>query len=212
MIGRESAASPGPDSREVLGVVLAGGKSVRLGRDKVAEVFLGQNMLARTVNLLFRVVGQVVVSGRDPSPFGISVPWLPDAVTGKGPAGGVLTVLEAFGRPILAVSCDLPFLREKTLADLLAARDRRPAKALMTAYRRIDTGYMESLVAVYEPAGAPLLRRAIETGSNRLFSVFTEDLRHHLDYDPDDSVAARPFFNVNSPRDLALAREMERIS
>jgi molybdopterin-guanine dinucleotide biosynthesis protein A len=193
-------------------VVLAGGKSVRLGRDKAAEVFSGQNMLARTVGLLARVVSKVVVSGRDPCPLGIFLPWLADEVAGKGPAGGVLTVLAAFGRPVLAVSCDLPFLREDTLVDLLAARNRRPPGTLMTTYRRADTGYLESLVAVYEPAGATLLRRAMENGINRLSAVFTEDLRHHLDYDPDDPHAARPFFNVNLPRDLLRAREMERVS
>ncbi|MFZ5813015.1 MAG: molybdenum cofactor guanylyltransferase [Thermodesulfobacteriota bacterium] len=199
-----------PDA--ILGVVLAGGKSVRLGRDKAAEIFSGQNLLGRTVGLLSRVVPEVVVSGRDPSVLGIDVPWLPDAVSGKGPAGGILTVLEAYGRPILAVSCDLPFLCEHTLKRLLNAREKRRPNDLLTAYRRTDSGYIESLVAVYEPAGAPLLRQAIEAGVNRLFSVFTENLRHHLDYDPDDALAAKPFFNINFPRDLVRAREMEWVS
>ncbi len=196
----------------VLGVVLAGGKSTRLGRDKVVEVVGGKSLLAATVELVADVAGEVVVSGRNPAPLGIHVPWLPDAVSGTGPAGGVLTALLAFGRPVLAVSCDLPFLRRDTLTALLAARLRRPGTALMTTYRRTDTGYVESLVAVYEPAGAPVLQRAMDGGMYRLSAAFPAAIRHHLDYDPADSDAAKPFFNINFPRDLDLAREMEQAS
>ncbi|MEF3696480.1 molybdenum cofactor guanylyltransferase [Desulfolutivibrio sp.] len=211
MTANPSPAAP-PTLDTVLGVVLAGGGSTRLGRDKAAEVIGGRSLLAATVELLVRVVGEAAVSGRDPAPFGVAVPWLPDAVTGTGPAGGILTALEAYGRPILAVSCDLPFLRQDTLTNLLEARRRRPATALMTTYRRTDTGYVESLVAVYEPAGAPILRRAVESGLYRLSAVFPETIRHHLDYDPADPLAAKPFFNINYPRDLELAREMELVS
>jgi molybdopterin-guanine dinucleotide biosynthesis protein A len=197
------------NSGRVLGVVLAGGKSVRLGRDKAAEIFSGQNLLGRTVGLLSQVASEVVVSGRDPAALGVDVPWFPDAVSGKGPAGGILTALESYGRPILAVSCDLPFLDEQTLRRLLHARKQRHPDVLLTTYRRTDSGFIESLVAVYEPGGAPLLRRAIAAGVNRLFSVFTENLRLHLDYDPSDAITAKPFFNVNYPRDLVRARELE---
>jgi len=207
-----SRAASAPGASDVLGVVLVGGKSTRLGRDKAVEVVGGKSLLAATVALVSDVVGEVVVSGRDPAPLGVNAPWLPDAVAGKGPAGGILTALETFRRPVLAVSCDLPFLRRETLTNLLEARNRRPDAALLTTYRRTDTGYVESLVAVYEPAGAPHLRQAIEKGVNRLSAVFHEGLRHHLDYDPGDALAARPFFNVNYPRDLELARKMERVS
>ena len=201
-----------PEASEVVGLVLAGGKSTRLGRDKAGEVVGGKSLLAAAVELLSGVVGEVVVSGRDPAPLGVQAPWLPDAVARKGPAGGILTALEAYGRPVLAVSCDLPFLRRETLTALLAARKYRPDTALLTTYRRTDTGYVESLVAIYEAAGAPLLRRSIENGVYRLSAAFPEALRHHLDYDPGDPQAARPFFNINYPRDLELAREMERVS
>ncbi|KUG27716.1 molybdopterin-guanine dinucleotide biosynthesis protein moba [hydrocarbon metagenome] len=201
-----------PPADRIVGVVLAGGKSTRLGRDKVVEVVGGKSLLAATVELVAGVTGEVVVSGRDPAPLGVAVPWLPDAVSGTGPAGGILTALTALGRPVLAVSCDLPFLRRDTLTALLAARQGRPAAALMTTYRRTDTGYVESLVAVYEPAGAPILKRAVAEGLYRLSAVFPEAIRHHLDYDPADPEAAKPFFNINYPRDLDLAREMEQAS
>ncbi|MEA4856183.1 molybdenum cofactor guanylyltransferase [Solidesulfovibrio sp.] len=192
-----------------LGVILAGGKSSRMGRDKAWLSFFGQPLLCRVAAVVRNVVGELWVSGRDPSAFGIDAPWLPDATPGLGPAGGILTVLEAVGRSCLVVSCDLPFLDEATLSRLVAAWRGRPGGALMTTFRIVETGYVESLVAVYDPAGLPLLRESLGRGERRLSGIFPEALRCHIDYSRADTDTARPFFNVNSPPDLVLARGME---
>lgn len=198
-----------PGGTAPVGVILAGGRSSRMGRDKAWLTFFGQPMLCRVAAVVRNVTGELFVSGRDPAAFGIDAPWLPDVLAGQGPAAGVLTVLEALGRSCLVVSCDLPFLDETTLGRLVAAWRARPAGALMTTYRLIDTGYVESLVAVYDPEGAPRLRAALARGQRRLSAIFPEDLRWHIDYDRSDLAVARAFFNVNSPPDLVLARGME---
>ena len=192
-----------------LGVILAGGKSSRMGRDKAWLSFFGQPMLTRVAEVVRNVCGELCVSGRDPSEFGIAAPWHPDATPGLGPAGGVLTVLDATSRSCLVVSCDLPFLDEPTLERLVAAWRARPAAALMTTYRIVETGYVESLVAIYDPAGRERLRQNLVQGQRRLSAIFPEDVRCHIHYSRDAPGAARPFFNVNSPPDLTLARNME---
>jgi molybdenum cofactor guanylyltransferase len=193
----------------LLGVVLAGGKSSRMGRDKAWLTFFGQPMLCRVAEIVSRVTGELLISGRDPAAFGINAPWLPDETLDVGPAGGVLTVLAATGRPCLVVSCDLPFLTESTLELLLAAWKHRPASALMTTFRIVETGYIESLVAVYDPQGVPLLQQCLERGERRLSAIFPENVRCHIDYSKADGAMARAFFNVNSPPDLLRARDME---
>jgi molybdopterin-guanine dinucleotide biosynthesis protein A len=193
----------------LLGVVLAGGKSSRMGRDKAWLTFFGQPMLCRVAEVVSQVTGDLLISGRDPVEFGIRAPWLPDLTPDLGPAGGVLTVLEATGRPCLVVSCDLPFLTEATLLRLLAAWTNRPATALMTTFRIIESGYIESLVAVYDPQGVALLRQCLARGERRLSAIFPENARCHIDYSRMDGATARAFFNVNSPPDLLRARGME---
>ena len=198
------------DSGETpLGVVLAGGKSSRMGRDKARLTFFGQPLLCRAVEVLAQVTGEVLVSGRDPAPFGLKAPWLPDDPPELGPAGGVLTVLDAVRRSCLVVSCDLPFLDASILSRLVAAWRRRPAGAVMTTFRMVETGFMEPLVAVYDPPGIGLLRRNLAMGQRRLSVVFPENLRWHVDYSKKDRTVARAFFNVNSQPDLILARGME---
>lgn len=198
-----------PGGETPLGVLLAGGKSSRMGRDKAWLSFFGQPLLCRVAAVVENVVGELWVSGRDPAVFGLHAPWLPDVLPDQGPAGGVLTLLEATGRPCLAVSCDLPFLDEPTLERLLAAWRDRSAGTLMTTYRIVETGFVESMVAVYDAAGAARLRAHLTAGQRRLSAIFPESLRCHVDYSKDDPAVARAFFNVNSPPDLVLARGME---
>ncbi|MYL83991.1 NTP transferase domain-containing protein [Desulfovibrio aerotolerans] len=198
-----------PAGATPLGVILAGGKSSRMGRDKAWLTFFGQPLFCRVADTLAAVTGEVLVSGRDPLPFDLCLPWLPDATPGNGPAGGVLTVLAATGRPCLIVSCDLPFLEEAVLKRLITAWQTRPPEALMTTYRIIESGYVESLVAIYDPEGIPVLQRNLAQGQRRLSAIFPEEMRCHVDYSRADPAVARAFFNVNSPPDLIRARGME---
>lgn len=189
-----------------VGVVLAGGRSSRLGYDKVTLRFGGKSLLQRAVAVLGQVTGPVVVCGRDPSPCQVTAPWLPDAIRGVGPAGGVLTALERLGVACLVISCDLPFLDATTLHRLVAAWRRRPAHARLTTYRIVENGYIESLTAVYEPAGASRIRHGLISGENRLSAIFPETVRHHVDYSRNDPAKVRIFCNINTPEELHRAR------
>lgn len=188
------------------GVVLAGGKSTRLGRDKAFVAWRGDDLLGQAVRRLQAVLPEVWVVGRDPAAHALDVPWLLDQVPGLGPAGGVLTVLKSLGRSCLVTSCDLPLLTEEILASLLAAWRKRPSDRVMTTFLQTETGYIESLVAVYEPEAAEIIENALARGVRKLSAIFTPQLRHHIPYSKDD---AMPFFNVNFPADLAVLRTLE---
>jgi len=183
-----------------MAVILAGGKSRRLGRDKAAVVLDGLPMLARVVRLAGTFCPGVAVSGRDPAPLVEGVPWFLDETGGVGPLGGIVTALERFNTSCLVLSCDLPLLDAATLETLLAAWRSRPGHAVMTTFQQIETGFIEALVAVYEPQAATLLRRANEEGCRKLSRAIPAALRHVVMYSTAD---ARPFFNVNTPADLA---------
>ncbi len=188
------------------GVVLAGGKSTRLGRDKAFVAWRGDDLLGQAVRRLQAFLPEVRVVGRDPAAHGLDVPWLLDDVPGLGPAGGVLTALRALGRPCLVTSCDLPLLTDEILSVLLAAWARRPAERLVTTFLQVETGYIEALVSVYEPGAAAVIEAALAGGTRKLSAIFTPALRHHIPYSRDD---AMPFFNVNFPADLAVLRALE---
>lgn len=209
------------DRGPVAGVVLAGGLSRRMGRDKALERLAGPppvgaaedmtgghdgSMLSRIHSLVRSLVPVCFVSCREDTPRqGYDCVF--DAVQGAGPTAGLQAALrraESMGyTAVLALSCDLPFMDAPTLRQLLAARTAAPATCLVTAYRERHTGRVESLVAVYEVGALPYFDGALVQGQRRLSSVIPQELQCLLDYGPEE---AGPFFNCNSPEDLAQAR------
>lgn len=188
------------------GIVLAGGKSSRLGHDKTRIVFSGVSLLSRAVDLLKRHCDGVHVVGRLPEDHGLNVPSFLDTVPGCGPAGGVATALRRLGRSCLVLSCDLPLMDDQTLRSLKAGWREKPDTALMTTFQQADTGYIEALVSVYEPGALPLLERAFEQRLYQLNRILSGPMRHHIPYSRSE---ATPFFNVNHPADLSMLRHLE---
>lgn len=183
------------------GAVLAGGLSSRLGMDK-ASLSLdvrGKDFLANAVGLLTAFCGKVLVIGRGDERFDS----VPDAFGRCGPLGGIATALATGKGACLVLSCDMPFMRADVIERLVAARRSRPEGTLATLYRQRDTGHAESLVAVYEQGALPHLERCLAERRLRVSTAIPADRMLFLDYGFEDSL---PFFNVNYPADLLLAR------
>lgn len=189
----------------MIGAVLAGGRSTRLGRDKTRLRLPGdgRDMLARTADLLAACTGEVLVSCRaDAVPPDLPYRAVPDCEEGLGPFGGVWSLLRAVREPVLVLSCDLPFMDAATLRRLIKARDARPADALMTTYQQAETGYIEALTAIYEPGCLPFFEAARVPGIRQINLVIPEARQARIVYTRSE---ARPFFNINFPADLERA-------
>lgn len=119
----------------MIGVVLAGGRSTRLGQDKVRLRLpaTGGTMLARTAisSPRARTAWSSRCRAPDAGEETLALPGIrsiPDAKPGLGPLGGVWSALRELRQPILVLSCDLPFMDVPTLRRLIDARGARPPK------------------------------------------------------------------------------------
>lgn len=191
--------------REIYGVVLAGGRSKRLGRDKALLDVAGQTLLSRTATLVSCITQKTYISGRDPKPLGIDLPWFPDAKEGCGPIGGIIAALKTLKAPCLCVSCDLPLLGEGLLNRLVCASSVAPPNTAMTTFQHEETKYIESMIAVYEPEAVELLEDALANECYKLSAAVPEERRMHLSFTEEEAMA---FFNINYPADLALLKKM----
>src|SRR3990170_8724685 len=137
-----STSSFGP----LFGLVLAGGASTRMQRDKAAIEYHGQSQLQWTFHLLSRVCAATFVSVRPDQreePTRAHLPQIIDRQPGIGPLAGICAALLAHPKAAwLVVACDLPFLDERTLRHLIEHRD--PGK-LATAYRSSHDSLPEPL-------------------------------------------------------------------
>lgn len=146
------------------GLVLAGGRSVRMGRDKGAMVWHGTEQRIYAADLLSHLCEKVYISCRagQEEELGGSYPLLVDNVEGSGPIVALLTAFEHRADVAwLVLACDLPLITGSTLAFLAENRDER---LLATTYKSSFDGLPEPLVAIWEPAAAPILRQHLADG------------------------------------------------
>lgn len=136
----------------LFGLVLAGGRSTRMKRDKAALAYHGATQLERAWELLTPWTAERFVSVRaDQSADALRAryPQIHDALPDAGPAAGILAALESRpGAAWLVLACDLPFLGRDTLTHLVARRD--PTR-VATAFRSAHDGLPEPLCAIWEP-------------------------------------------------------------
>jgi len=99
----------------MIGVVLAGGASKRMGQDKALVEVAGRPMISWVIDALGAVTDQVLVSGR-PGGWG-GHPGLPDSEGVAGPLAGLVAGIQ-LGQPVLLVATDQPWVRTATLAKL----------------------------------------------------------------------------------------------
>lgn len=186
-------------------VILAGGRSRRMGRDKAVLPVGGVPMIVRLVEALRPCCGEVLVVANDPAPFaGLPVRVVPDAFPGLGPLAGLHAGLLASGDDLnFVLACDLPFASPALAAHMAARAERAQADAAVP----LSGGRPEPLHAVYRRRSAPVAEGLLAAaalsmsgflGRIRVCWVGEEEVRAFGEPE-------RIFFNVNRPADLARA-------
>jgi molybdopterin-guanine dinucleotide biosynthesis protein A len=182
-----------------IGIVLAGGASTRMGRDKARIELGGETLAEGAARRLTAVCPEVALAdaGRGLLPGLLSISDGP----GRGPAAGLLGAALRFpGRPLLALACDLPRVPVALLAELAL-----PGEGVDWAVPRRERG-IEPLCALWGPRALDRLAERVERGLHALWSLAEEggltarwlegDLLASFG-DPEEM-----FLNVNTPEDL----------
>ena len=183
------------------GLILAGGASSRMRRDKAALEYQGRLQLDRIFELAQRHVAKVFVSVRadqQSESTRAQKAMIVDCVAGEGPIVGIRSAfMEIPSAAWLVLACDLPFLSDAALEHLMRARD--PA-VYATAYRSAHDDLPEPLCAIWEPSAAAALAAAQAAGRGcpRKFLI-----NHRVKLiAPLDK---RALDNVNTPEEYAQA-------
>lgn len=202
-------------SGAVAGLVLAGGRSTRMGGDDKALLTLaGRRLVDHVASRLSPQVGRLAISANgDPGRFGLpGVAVLPDTIPGGlGPLAGVLAGLEwAATLPgvtgLVTVATDTPFLPLDLVERLSAARSGEGSLVVAESGGRIHP-----VDALWPLAAAPDLRRFLEAGETYRAMRFIETSGYSsVSFGPValPGGAVDPFFNVNTREDLAVASRL----
>jgi molybdenum cofactor guanylyltransferase len=187
----------------VNGLLLAGGASQRMQRDKAALLYRGRTQLERSFELLGRHVSRAYLSVRREQaeePTRRGRPQIIDSVAGGGPIVGIRSALATHADCAwLVIACDLPFLSDATLKYLLEHRD---PMAPATAYRSSHDGLPEPLCAIYEPASHALLEAYAGADGRCPRKFLIKNNARVL-----EPIDARALDNINTPQEYAAALE-----
>jgi molybdopterin-guanine dinucleotide biosynthesis protein A len=183
------------------GLLLAGGRSTRMQRDKATLEYDGRPQLERAMALLAPLVGRAFVSVRPDQLQDrprAAYPCIADLEPGLGPIAGIHAALATYPDSAwLVIACDLPYLGATTIESLIAQRDPR---RIATAFRSSTDRQPEPLCAIYEPAALGAIEGWIAAGQRcpRAFLAQADVLLL-------DAADPHALDNVNTPADYAAA-------
>ncbi|HZX61151.1 MAG TPA: molybdenum cofactor guanylyltransferase [Candidatus Methylomirabilis sp.] len=189
------------------GVILAGGKSTRMGCNKAVLEIGGRPLIDRLVHGLQGIFPEVVIVANTPGLYDhLGVPVVPDLIPDKGSLGGIYTATATARHPwAFVMACDMPFFNPVLIRYLTTLIEGWDA---VVPY----TDDWEPLYALYAKTCLPQMERLIHSGDLKIARFFPhvrvrqvgrEELKP---YDPHE----RSLFNMNTPEELARAEEWWR--
>ncbi len=197
------------DRRRATGIVLAGGRSVRMGEDKANLELSEQTLLSRVVQTVSLVCPEVIIAGGEQSladGFAPDVRWVSDPRGSVGPLAGVTAgLLAARHDACLIVACDMPFLNPALLSHLV------DCLGTFDAVVPISQGVSQYLHAAYSRSAAPAAQALLRLQARSVHELVVRLQVLHLSeehcarFDP----TGLSCFNTNTPADLNLALKLE---
>jgi molybdopterin-guanine dinucleotide biosynthesis protein A len=188
-------------SSHILGVVLAGGRSRRMGRDKASLPWSGTTLVHRAVDVLSENCSEVVIAG----PEELARPGLEtvtDRYPGCGPLAGLHSGLErAAGRPIFALACDMPFVDAKLVCHLMALADGGGG-----AWVASGEGGTQPLCGIYAASGRRVAERRLQEGRLSVLGFFAAVAGVAVPITAElDVYRPELLLNINRPKQLRRA-------
>ncbi len=190
-------------------IILAGGKGIRLKRDKTALIIHGKpilNLIIAKLNCLnFREI--ILIYGTDPKLFPLPVRMVGDLIPGSGVLGGIFTGLTCSGTDLnFFIACDMPFPQVNLMKYILQLAGSKNYDCVVPA----DGGYREPLFAVYRKTCLPVIKEQLEGKNLRIAPIFYRLKTREVSGTELDQLDPRrlSFFNINTPDDLQKAEEI----
>jgi molybdenum cofactor guanylyltransferase len=191
---------------QVTGVILAGGQSRRMGRDKAFLPFGKGLLIERVIEVVQQVTANVILITNTPERYQrFGLPMFSDVIAEAGSLGGIYTGLVSAKTPYsLCLACDMPFVKPTFLRFLC----RTAAEADVVIPRNAED--FQPLCAVYSQVCRDPIRHKIEVGQLKITGFFDQVSVRVIDgdllarYDPHDIM----FFNANTPEEYAKAQHM----
>lgn len=199
----------GTTDAPVTGVILAGGRSRRMGRNKALMPLRQEPLIAHVVRQMQSVTDELLLITNEPDLYtSLKLPMYADILPDMGALGGIYTGLTyARNSTVICVGCDMPLLQPNLLSHLTTLLNNYDAVVPCVEAEDRSASIFQTLSAVYAKRCLPVIDSMLAGG----------ELRVHALYDRVDTRVVQPkewqlfdpqglsFFNINTPEDFEIA-------
>lgn len=186
---------------EGMGFITAGGRSLRMGKDKAWLELGGRPMIEHVIAALAPVTTRVAIIANSPEYARLGFPVFADSQAGIGPLEAIRTALaSADTSRIVMAGCDLPFVTAELFKFLLSIPGNQQAIVPVGA-----DGKLEPLCAIYSSEALPAVTELIARGKRKISLLFDQISTRLVTFEELGHLAGSPLFfeNVNTPEDYA---------
>lgn len=178
-------------------IILAGGLSSRMGRDKGLILLQGRSMIEHILEQAAYLTTNIIIVTGNPAYKKLGFPCQHDIIPGKGPLGGIYTgLIHSSTRKNIVLGCDTPFISDGTLQHLAASCGGEDV--LITEHRR----KAQPLCAVYDKNCIAHFKDKIAAGQLKLLDAI-QDLKVTVTrFDEALWLSHDEFANINTPEEL----------
>ncbi len=189
----------------VTGIILAGGKSSRMGAEKGLQKLCGKPLINYAIEALSGLCNTIIISSSSEDYHSLGYKVVADVIPGIGPMGGIYSALKhSETEENLVLSCDLPFVSTKLMSFILENSEGYKVAVPWLGYK-----HYEPLCGFYNLSILEQISTFIENNNYKLPDLFDEIsinkliVNNKLGFYND-----RLFLNVNSKHDLTLAENL----
>lgn len=190
---------------KVTGIILAGGKSSRMGSDKGMQKLFGKPLVSYAIEGLCGLCDDIIISSSSAEYAGFGYKVVADEFPGIGPMGGIYSALrQSETNSNLVLSCDMPFVSKELLLFIL-----QNSSGYKVAVPWQGNRHYEPLCGFYNLTVLDQMRAYIQKGNYKLPDLFEEISINRLIINSElDFYQDNLFLNVNSKHDLLAAEYM----
>ncbi|MDO9255041.1 MAG: molybdenum cofactor guanylyltransferase [Bacteroidales bacterium] len=190
---------------EVTGIILAGGKSSRMGTDKGLQELCGKPLISYSIQVLSELCNTIIISTSSDAYQLFGYKTVADEIPGIGPMGGIYSALkQSKTEKNLVLSCDLPFVSKELMSYIL-----KNSEGYQVAVPWEGDQHYEPLCGFYHLSILDQMNVFIKNNNYKLPDVFEKISINRLVINKEsDFYTEELFLNVNSKHDLAAAENL----
>lgn len=184
-------------AKKITAIILAGGKSLRIGQDKGLIHFRGKRLVEYVINVSKNFADNIIIVTANPEYKQFGYPCIEDALKEKGPLAGILTGLtHSSTAKNLLLGCDMPFISNNVLSALVnTAGDE---DVLLTEHK----GLAEPLCSLYDRSCLTHIKSCIEQNQLKITDALVGLTIKPISFDHEKWFSGNEFANINTIEEL----------